>query len=44
MAVEHVNGNEKGSVMLYALSTCGWCAKTKETPETDGGKIRFCLR
>ena len=21
---------KKGSVILYALSTCGWCAKTKE--------------
>jgi glutaredoxin-like protein NrdH len=30
MAVEHVDGKNKGNVMLYALSTCGWCAKTKE--------------
>jgi glutaredoxin-like protein NrdH len=30
MAVEHVDGKNKGTVMLYALSTCGWCAKTKE--------------
>ena len=30
MAVEHVNGKKKGKVMLYALSTCGWCAKTKD--------------
>jgi glutaredoxin-like protein NrdH len=30
MAVEHVNGKKKGIVMLYALSTCGWCAKTKD--------------
>jgi glutaredoxin len=30
MAVEHVEGKNKGKVMLYALSTCGWCAKTKE--------------
>ena len=30
MVVEHVNGKKKGNVMLYALSTCGWCAKTKE--------------
>ncbi len=29
MAVEHVDGKNKGKVMLYALSTCGWCAKTK---------------
>ena len=30
MAVEHVDGKDKGNVMLYALSTCGWCAKTKD--------------
>lgn len=30
MGIEHVNGKNKGSVMLYALSTCGWCAKTKD--------------
>jgi glutaredoxin len=30
MTVEHVDGKNKGTVMLYALSTCGWCAKTKE--------------
>ena len=29
MAINHVTGREKGKVMLYALSTCGWCAKTK---------------
>jgi glutaredoxin-like protein NrdH len=29
MAVEHVAGENRGSVMLYALSTCGWCRKTK---------------
>ncbi|MDD3621210.1 MAG: glutaredoxin family protein [Methanofollis sp.] len=26
----HVDGKDKGKVMLYALSTCGWCAKTKD--------------
>ena len=30
MGIEHVNGKEKGTVMLYALSTCGWCNRTKE--------------
>ena len=29
MAVIHVDGKKKGKVMLYALSTCGWCKKTK---------------
>ncbi len=29
MHMEHVSGTDKGKVILYALSTCGWCAKTK---------------
>ena len=31
--VEHVDGEDKGKVMLYALSTCIWCRKTKELLE-----------
>jgi len=27
--MEHVPGTLKGKVTLFALSTCGWCAKTK---------------
>lgn len=30
MKIEHVEGENKGKIMLYALSTCGWCRKTKE--------------
>jgi len=30
MKIEHVDGRDHGKVMLYALSTCGWCAKTKQ--------------
>ncbi|MFA4824619.1 MAG: glutaredoxin family protein [Methanoregula sp.] len=30
MSTEHVSGKNKGKVMLYALSTCGWCNRTKE--------------
>ncbi len=30
MTTEHVDGKNRGKVMLYALSTCGWCAKTKD--------------
>jgi glutaredoxin len=25
----HVDGEDKGKIRLYALSTCGWCKKTK---------------
>lgn len=30
MVIEHVNGKNKGTVMLYALSTCGWCRMARE--------------
>lgn len=30
MVVEHVDGKDKGKLTLYALSTCGWCKKTKD--------------
>jgi glutaredoxin-like protein NrdH len=30
MTIEKVEGKDKGKVMLYALSTCVWCKKTKE--------------
>jgi len=26
---KHVDGDDKGKVMLFALSTCMWCRKTK---------------
>ena len=30
MKIEHVKGENKGELMLYALSTCIWCKKTKQ--------------
>jgi glutaredoxin len=27
--INHVEGKNKGKIMLYTLSTCGWCRKTK---------------
>ena len=30
MGIEHVDGKKKGKIMLYALSTCGWCSRTKD--------------
>jgi glutaredoxin len=36
LEVEHVKGEKKGKIMLYALSTCGWCRKTKELFEELG--------
>jgi glutaredoxin-like protein NrdH len=29
MDIKHVTGKNKGNIMLYALSTCVWCKKTK---------------
>lgn len=30
LAVKHVPGRKAGQIMLYALSTCVWCKKTKQ--------------
>lgn len=30
MEAEHVSGRNVGHTMLYALSTCPWCQKTKK--------------
>jgi len=27
--MKHVDGTKKKNITLYALSTCGWCKKTK---------------
>ena len=27
--MEHVDGENRGDITLFALSTCGWCQKTK---------------
>ena len=29
MKVKRVSGENRGKVVLFALSTCGWCKKTK---------------
>lgn len=29
-------------VMLYAISTCGWCKKTKRFLESNGVEYEFC--
>ena len=41
MAVEHVNGRKVGDLMLYALSTCQWCNKTKELLRDLGVDFNF---
>ncbi|MDR0900993.1 MAG: glutaredoxin family protein [Methanobrevibacter sp.] len=29
MKTEHIDGENKGDVLLFALSTCQWCKKTR---------------
>jgi glutaredoxin len=36
MAIMHVPGRDAGKVMLFALSTCVWCGKTKKLLEELG--------
>jgi glutaredoxin len=30
MDIKHVDGRNEGKILLYALSTCVWCKKTKK--------------
>jgi glutaredoxin-like protein NrdH len=41
MGTEHVAGKNRGIVMLYALSTCGWCARTKDLLRELGVEFDF---
>lgn len=34
--MEHVTGIDRGRVILYALSTCAWCKRTKRLLEKLG--------
>lgn len=36
MKIEKVKGKNKGKIMLYALSTCVWCKKTRKFLEGLG--------
>lgn len=37
----HVPGKNHGRVMLYALSTCGWCARTKDLLTSLGVEFSY---
>ncbi len=41
MNVNHVPGKNKGRVMLYALSTCVWCKKTKKLLDELGVEYNY---
>lgn len=36
MDTVHVKGQNRGNLVLYALSTCGWCKKTKDFLASHG--------
>ena len=41
MKYEHVEGNDKGKIILYALSTCPWCRKTRDLLSSLGVKYDY---
>lgn len=41
MPMEHVDGEDKGKLFLYALSTCGWCKKTRMLLEELGVEYSY---
>lgn len=41
MNFEHVAGKDRGSIRLFALSTCIWCKKTKEFLSSMGVAFDF---
>lgn len=41
MGVLHVAGENKGSIILYALSTCVWCRKMKQLLDQLGVEYHY---
>ena len=41
MTKTHVAGKNQGKIMLYALSTCVWCRKTKQLLDQLGVEYDF---
>lgn len=41
MALQHIAGKNKGQIVLYALSTCPWCRKTKQLLNDLGVEYYF---
>jgi len=41
MDVKHISGQDKGTIFLYALSTCGWCKKTKAFLNEQGVEYSY---
>jgi glutaredoxin-like protein NrdH len=41
MALTHVAGKNAGNIVIYALSTCPWCKKTKKMLDDMGIEYYF---
>jgi len=41
MGMKQIKGKNKGDIVLYALSTCGWCRKTKDLLRELGVEYKF---
>ncbi len=41
MNVIAVEGNSKRDILVYSLSTCGWCRKTKDFLRQSGVGFRY---
>lgn len=41
MEFKHVEGEDRGKVILYALSTCVWCKRTKRLLNQLGVDYRY---
>lgn len=41
MEIKHVEGRDRGKIMVYALSTCMWCRKTKNLLDKLGVAYSF---
>jgi glutaredoxin-like protein NrdH len=41
MAATHVPGKNEGTIMLYALSTCPWCRKTRQLLNDQGVEYSY---
>jgi len=41
MGLTHVDGKKAGHIVIYALSTCPWCKKTKKLLDDIGVEYYF---
>ncbi len=41
MKMNHVSGKSKGDIILYALSTCVWCRRTKQLLDQLGVEYHY---